>query len=361
MEFDLDADQRALRDAARVFLEREAPVSYARAMMDEPRGYRGDVWGKMADLGWMALPFPEDAGGVGQGFVSLAILLSEMGRVVLPGPYFSTVTLAGHAILEAGTEAQRKDLLPAICTGELVAAFADATQTVAVGRAGSGSTLDGEARYVLAGATAESLVVAASAASGPGLFLTNGGSATPVDVLDATRKVAHVRFEGAPAERLGDGEGGGGALQRVLDRACVGLAAEMLGGAERVLELSVEYAKQRVQFDRPIGSFQAVKHRAADMHLDVESLRNAVYYAAWAIERDHPDASLAASMAKAYASDAFRRVAASGIQIHGGIGFTWEHDMHLYFKRAKASEVAFGSADFHRDRMAGLLERRYGG
>jgi alkylation response protein AidB-like acyl-CoA dehydrogenase len=352
MEFDLDDDQRALRDAARVFLERETPVSYARAMMDDPRGYRDDVWRKMADLGWMALPFPEGSGGVGQGFVALAILLSEMGRVVLPGPYFSTVVLAGQAILEAGSEAQRKEILPAICSGELVAAFApDATVRV------EGDTLVGEARYVMNATTAERFVVATP----DGLVVTSPGdrsiAVTPVQTLDTTRGTAHVRFENVGFERLDDNESG---LQRVLDRAAVGLAAEMLGGAERVLELAVDYAKSRVQFDRPIGSFQALKHRAADMHSDVESLRNAVYYAAWAIERGHPDASLAASMAKAYASDAFRRVASSGIQVHGGIGFTWEHDMHLYFKRAKASEVAFGSADHHRERMAGLLEKRYG-
>jgi alkylation response protein AidB-like acyl-CoA dehydrogenase len=348
MEFDLDDDQRALRDAARAFLERETPVSYARAMMDDPLGYRADVWRKMADLGWMGLPFPEESGGVGQGFVALAILLSEMGRVVLPGPYFSTVVLAGHAILEAGSDAQRKDLLPGIAAGELVAAFARGGDVTAMdGR------LNGGARFVLDASAAGKIVVAV----GNELYLTDPGVITVVDTLDATRKVGHVRFENSEAERL---EGDPSALQCVLDRAAVGLAAEMLGGAERVLELAVDYAKSRVQFDRPIGSFQAVKHRAADMYSDVESLRNAVYYAAWAIERGHPDASLAASMAKAYASDAFRRVASSGIQVHGGIGFTWEHDMHLYFKRAKASEVAFGSADFHRERMAGLLERRYG-
>jgi alkylation response protein AidB-like acyl-CoA dehydrogenase len=171
--------------------------------------------------------------------------------------------------------------------------------------------------------------------------------------------VADLRFDEAPAERLG--EAGWDAVRRILDRAAVALSAEMLGGAERVLELSVEYAKERVQFDRPIGSFQAVKHRAADMLLEVESLRSAVYYAAWAVERDHPDASLAASMAKAYASDAYRRVASSGIQIHGGIGFTWEHDLHLYFKRARASEAAFGDATWHRERMAGLLRQKYRG
>ena len=353
MEFDLDADQRALRDAARAFLERETPISYARAMMDDERGYREDVWRKMAELGWMALPFPEDAGGVGQGFVALAILLAEMGRVVLPGPYFSSVVAAGHAILEAGSDAQRKELLGGICSGETIAAFAAETDIRV-----QGDKLHGAARYVMDAQAAQRFVLATT----DGLFVTDatseGITVTPVQTLDATRKVAHVQFVNAGSERL---EGSPSSLQRILDRASVGLAAEMLGAAERVVELAVDYAKQRVQFDRPIGSFQAVKHRAADMHLDVESLRNAVYYAAWAVERDHPDASLAASMAKAYASDAFRRVAASGIQVHGGIGFTWEHDMHLYFKRAKASEVAYGSADHHRERMATLLERRYGG
>ncbi|MEX2555326.1 MAG: acyl-CoA dehydrogenase family protein [Actinomycetota bacterium] len=356
MELELSDEQRALREAARAFLEREAPVSYAREMMDDPRGWRDDVWRKMAALGWMGLPFPEDAGGVGMGFSALAILLTEMGRVVLPGPYFSTVVLAGHAVLEAGSEEQRKELLPAIASGEITWAAALSDTGVEARPDGDAFVLNGEARYVLDGATADRIVVEA----GGELFVPDGAglSATPVELMDSTRRVAHVRFDGARAERLGDGDHG--ALDRVLDRAYVGLSAEMLGGAERVVELSVEYAKQRVQFDRPIGSFQAVKHRAADMLLDVESLRNAVSFAAWAIERGHPDASIASSMAKAYASDAYRRVASSGIQVHGGIGFTWEHDMHLYFKRAKASEAAFGSADWHRERLARLLETRYG-
>jgi alkylation response protein AidB-like acyl-CoA dehydrogenase len=369
MEFDLDDDQRALRDEARRFLEREAPVGYAREMLEDPRGWRDDVWRKAADLGWTALPFPEDAGGLGQGFVALAILLAEMGRVVHPGPFLSTVVLAGHAVLDAGTEAQRKEVLPAIAAGDLIATLAfdesparwDETGVALEARAdGDRYRLMGEKRFVTDGAEAQRLVVAARGPDGVGLFLTEGRegvTATPVAAMDQTRKAADLTFADAPAELLG--EPGWDRVQRVLDRAAVALAAEMLGGAERVLELSVEYAKERVQFDRPIGSFQAVKHRAAEMLLDVESIRSAVYYAAWALERDHGDASLAASMAKAYASDAFRRVAASGIQIHGGIGFTWEHDMHLYFKRAKGSEVSFGDATWHRERMAGLLRDRY--
>ena len=356
MELLLSDEQRALRDAARSFLEKEAPISYAREMIDDPRGRRDDVWRKMAELGWMGLPFPEDAGGVGLGFSSLAILLAEMGRVVLPGPYFSTVVLAGLTVLEAGTDGQKKDLLSAISAGDLTIAAALAGDEISVQADGDRFVLNGTARYVMDGAAADRIVVAANGA----LYLPEGDgfSATPITTMDATRKIAHVQLDDARAERLGDDDATA-AIERVLDRVYVALAAEMLGGAERVVEMSVQYAKERVQFDRPIGSFQAVKHRAADMLLDVESLRNTVSYAAWAIERDHPDASIAASMAKAYACDAFRRVASSGIQVHGGIGFTWEHDMHLYFKRAKASEAAFGSADFHRERLAGLLEKRY--
>ena len=368
MEFDLDDDQRALRDEARRFLEREAPVSYAREMMDDDRGYRDEVWRKMADLGWVGLPFPEEAGGLGQGFVALTILLSEMGRVVLPGPYFPTVVLGGQAILEAGTERQRKELVPAIAAGELITTLAyaepmghaDPSALACEARGdGDGFRLFGEKRMVPDAMVADRIVVTARAADGPSLFLVerDGVEVTPVLSMDRTRKVADLRLDGAVAERLGEADDD--PIQRVLDRAAVGLAAEMLGGAERVLELSVEYAKQRVQFDRPIGSFQAVKHRAADMLLHVESLRSAVYYAAWAVERDHSDASLAASMAKAYASDAYRDVAASGIQIHGGIGFTWEADLHLYFKRAKASEIAFGDAVWHRERVARILRDRY--
>jgi alkylation response protein AidB-like acyl-CoA dehydrogenase len=362
MQFDLTDEQRELRDTARRFLEREAPVAYARAMMDDPRGYRDDVWRKMADLGWMGLPFPEEHGGLGLGVVELAILLAEMGRVVLPGPYLSTVLLAGSALLLCGTEEQRKELLPRICGGELVATLAfgrpERPDKEGLTLEARGSALTGSASFVPDAAASEIVVVAART---PGLFAVRtdapGVRIDPVSIMDMTRKVAEVKLEGAPAEPLA--EDGWAPIQRVLDRAAVGLAAEALGGAERVLEVSVDYAKQRVQFDRPIGSFQAVKHRLADMLLDVESLRSAVYYAAWAVDRDHPDASLAASMAKAYASDAYRRVSASGIQVHGGIGFTWEHDMHLFFKRAKHDEVAFGDAVWHRERIAQILKRRY--
>jgi alkylation response protein AidB-like acyl-CoA dehydrogenase len=315
----------------------------------------------MAELGWCALPFPESYGGIEQGFIALAIVLAEMGRVVAPGPYASSVLLAGHAILETASDAQRKELLAPIAAGDVVATFAAATTPEAIAVEarphGSGHTLHGAHGFVFDGAHAGRVVVAANTVDGPALFVVERPAVTPVEWMDQTRKAADLAFDGELAEMLG--EPGWEPIQRALDRAAVGLAAEMLGGAERVLELSTQYAKDRVQFGKPIGSFQAVKHRAADMLLDVESLRSAVYYAAWAIERDHPDASLAASMAKACASDAYRRVAASGIQIHGGIGFTWEHDMHLFFKRAQVNEKAFGDATFHRERVAQILRSRY--
>ncbi len=352
MDFELDEQQRAVRDEARRFLEAEAPISYARRMMEDARGYDPDVHKKMAALGWTALPFPETDGGLDLGFIALAILLSEMGRVALPGPYLASVALGGFAVTTAGSKDQRARILPGVASGTQTACLAtDGRVDLRDGR------LHGSARFVIDGAIADHVVVVAHREGvGPGLFLADPVERDPVATLDQTRRLAHLTFDGAEAEPLGDA--GHEALHRVEAAAAIALAAEMLGGAERVLELSVDYAKEREQFGKPIGSFQAVKHRAADMAVAVESLRNAVYYAAWAIERDHPDAELAASMAKATASDAFRHVAASGIQVHGGIGFTWEHDMHLFFKRAKLDEVMFGDASAHRERIAAILQAR---
>jgi len=335
MDFDLDDQQRTLRDEARRFLEREAPITYARAMMEDERGYADGVWKQMADLGWMALDLPEEHGGLGLGFIAQAILLIEMGRVVMPGPYLSTVVLAGSAIALGGSESQRASLLPAIADGSVIC-------SVATGSIESG------ARFVTDGHIADPVVVI----DGERAFLAEPSERRAVEWMDLTRHVADLTF--TRAEPLGDAS----LVAAVLDRASVALAAEMLGSAERVLELSVEYAKQREQFGRPIGSFQAIKHKLADMLVDVESLRNAVYYAAWAIERGAPDAALAASVAKAAAGDLAVRVCKAGIQVHGGIGFTWESDMHLFLKRCKAGEVLFGDPTHHRERVARLLAAR---
>jgi alkylation response protein AidB-like acyl-CoA dehydrogenase len=354
VDFDLSDEQRELRDAARRYLEREAPIGYARAMMDDERGYRDVVWKQMAEQGWLALPLPVEHDGLGMGPIALSILLAEMGRVVAPGPYLSTV-LAGMAIADAGSKEQRQSHLPRIAAGEVIA-------TIAAGQGHideSGGRLRGERLFVPNGAIADLVVVVGQTSDeDAALFICEPTERAHVGYLDSTRKVAHLRFDGSSSERLGSSDLT--SVHRLLDRAALAIAAESLGGAERVTEMAVDYAKQRTQFGRPIGSFQAVKHRAADMLVDVESLRSAVYYAAWSAEREQPDSSLATSMAKAFAADAYRRVAQSGIQIHGGIGFTWEHDMQLYFKRAKANEVAFGDASFHRERVARLLRARSG-
>ncbi|MGZ4210754.1 MAG: acyl-CoA dehydrogenase family protein [Actinomycetota bacterium] len=351
MDFDLNDEQRDLRDAARRYLEREAPISYARAMLEDERGYRENVWKEMASLGWLALPLPAEYDGLDQGPIALSILLAEMGRVLTPGPYLSTV-LAATAIADAGTEDQKRRLLPRIAAGELTATIGMNERVDA-----QGDKLYGERRFVPGGMFAEIVVTPGHTPDGgAALFIAEPTERVPIMYMDETRHVAHHRFDGAPAEQLGESDIT--SIHRLLDRAALAIAAESLGGAERVTEITVDYAKSRTQFGRPIGSFQAVKHRAADMLVDVESLRSAVYYAAWAQEREQPDAPLATSMAKAFAADAYRRVAQSGIQIHGGIGFTWEHDMHLYFKRAKANEVAFGDATFHRERVAALLRAR---
>ncbi len=347
MDFDLDDQQRTLRDEARRFLEREAPIGYARSMMEDERGYTDVVWKQMADLGWMALDLPEEHGGLGLGFIAQAIMLIEMGRVVLPGPYLSTVVLGGSAIALGGSAEQRATLLPRIADGSLTLSLTDHGSLQA--RDGE---IHGESRFVTDGHVAERIV----ARAGDALYLTEPSHRRTVEWMDATRRVADLRFDGSAAEPVGTSEAG--TVRAVLDRASAALAAEMLGAAERVLEISVDYAKQRQQFGRPIGSFQAIKHRLADMLVDVESLRNAVYYAAWAIERGAPDASLAASVAKAAAGDIAVRVCKSGIQVHGGIGFTWESDMHLFLKRCKADEVLFGDPTHHRERVARLLSAR---
>ncbi|HEX9776312.1 MAG TPA: acyl-CoA dehydrogenase family protein [Actinomycetota bacterium] len=352
MDFDLDDEQRALRDEARRFLEAEAPIAYARSVMDG-----GPLDAKMAsrvaELGWNAIPFPEEHGGLDMGFIPLALLAIEMGRVVYPGPYASTM-IGGIAIAESGGDEQRARLLPGIARGATTATLARDGHVVA-----HGDRLSGIRRFVLDGADAEVVVVVAQLEDGmPALFLAEPTARAPLTTIDGTRALADLTFDDAPAERLE--HAGSNVLRRVEDRACVLLAAEMLGCAERALELSTEYAKQREQFGRPIGSFQAVKHRLADMLVDVESLRNAVSYAAWAIEREHPDAGLAAATAKATASDATRRVTAGAIQVHGGIGFTWEHDAHLFFKRVKLAANAFGDATFHRERIARLIAARAG-
>jgi alkylation response protein AidB-like acyl-CoA dehydrogenase len=371
VNFAFSDEQEQLRDSVRRFLDAKSPSSEVRRLMETTEGYDPAVWGQMAnELGLQSLHIPEEHGGQGFSFVELGIVLEEMGRVLLCAPYFSTVVLAADAIMNAGTSEQQGALLPGIASGETIATLAftepngrwDATGIEMVAR-GSGDeyTLDGTKMFVLDGHTADLVVVAArlegtEGEDGISLFTVAGDAAgltrTALSTMDQTRKQAKLEFSGVSARPLGVPGAGWSALSKTLDQAAVGLANEMVGGAQRVLDMSVEYAKVRVQFGRPIGSFQAIKHKCADMLLETESGKSAAYYAAWAAGEDNDELPVAASLAKAYCSDAYSHSAAENIQIHGGIGFTWEHDAHLYFKRAKSSELLLGDATYHRELLA---------
>ncbi len=368
MDFGFSQEQELLRQSAQDFLAKECPMTYVRQMMEDDRGYAEEQWQKMAELGWLGLIYPEEYGGAGLGMVDLVVILEEMGRVVLPGPFFSTVLLGGLTLLEGGSAEQKKRFLPDLVGGKIKATLALLEPVVrwdAEGiqlraeRAGQGYRLSGTKLFVLDAHVADFLVVAARADEGISLFLLErakpGVGVTLLKTMDQTRKLCEVALDQVqvgPEAILGAAGEGWGVLSRVIDQAKVGLCAEMCGGAQRVLDMSVEYAKVREQFGRPIGSFQAIQHKCANMLMQVESAKSATYYAAWAVANKVPEAPLAAAMAKAYCSDAYRQVAGEGIQVHGGIGFTWEHDMHIYFKRAKSSEVMFGDATWNRELVA---------
>ena len=375
MNFGFNEEQELLRSTARKFFENECPSTAVRALMEGPAGMTPALWAKIAEQGWIGLIYPEEHGGMALGFVDLVVLMEEMGRAVMPGPFFSTVLLGGLAILEAGNDAQKKEWLPRLASGERRVTLAWMEPSAALGpqgitlqatAAGGGYQLSGTKLFVPDAHTADAIVVAArtggTGEAGVSLFLvpkgTPGLEVKLLPTMDQTRKLCEVALSsvsvGANA-LLGEAGAGWKSLARVLDRATVALCAEMCGGAQKVLEMTVEYAKIRQAFGKPIGSYQGVKHRAADMLVDVENSKSITYYAAWAMDEGAAEGPLAVSMAKAYVSDAYRRVAAAGIQLHGGIGFTWEHDLHLYFKRAKGSEFTFGDATYHRERVAQLV------
>ncbi len=364
-----------LRRSAREFLAKECSPKVVRKLMESADGYDAALWNKIAGLGWTALGIPEQYGGVGT-FLDLVVVLEEAGRALLPGPFFSTMGLAVPALIEAGTDAQKKEVLGAIAEGKARATLAltepsgrwDADSVKLSARpSGGGWRLDGIKLFVPDAATADHTVVVArtrgEGEDGITLFLVQGRpkgmTVKPLETLDMTRRWSEVHFDGVElgAEAvMGAPDRAWPQLKRALEWATAALCAEMVGGVQKVLETSTEYAKTRHQFGKPIGIYQAVSHKIADMLVLSESGRSATYYAAWTVDADAPDRSLASSMAKAYVSDAYRKVAGDGIQVHGGIGFTWEHDMHLYFKRAKSSEVTLGDATYHRELVAQALD-----
>jgi alkylation response protein AidB-like acyl-CoA dehydrogenase len=374
LRFSFSDEQEEFRRVVRRFLEDRSPPGEVRRLMETPEGFDRDVWAQLSsELGLPGVQVPEEYGGQGFGFAELGIALEEMGRALLCAPYLGSVALAANAILNAATETRKKELLPGIASGEVIATLAlsepegrwhAAGISLAATRADGGFHLDGVKSYVLDGHTADLVVVVARTPGSSGeqgiTFFTVPGDAPGLErrllsTLDSTRKQARLEFSGVRAEPLGELDAGGPALARTLDLAAIALANEMVGGAQKVLEMAVDYAKKRVQFGRPIGSFQAIKHKCADMLLEVELAKSAAYYAAAAADEDDAELPALAALAKSLASDAFRQAAAENIQIHGGVGFTWEYDAQLYFKRAKGSEVFLGDPAHHREVLAQRL------
>jgi alkylation response protein AidB-like acyl-CoA dehydrogenase len=367
MDFDLSKPQKLLKDSARAFLARECKPSRVRELMDTDTAHDKQLWQAIAEQGWTGLVISEEHGGLGLGLVEMAAVAEEMGRACLPGPFLSTFTAA--ALIErAGSAAQRTKYLEPIAAGELKPTIALLEEgaswdpnavKVGASRENGRFLITGRKMFVPDCGVADLLVCVAR--DGDSLALlpietgADGVSMKAMSSMDETRKLYEVAFEGvsvAQADVLGADGDAGGALLAALEVATVALCAEMVGGMQWILDTTVEYAKTRQQFGRAIGSFQAVQHQCADMLLMTESARSAAYYAAWALSESDPAASGAVSTAKAYCSDAYRNVANRGVQVHGGIGFTWEHDLQLYYKRSKSSETLFGDATFHRERIA---------
>jgi alkylation response protein AidB-like acyl-CoA dehydrogenase len=356
MQFGLSESQEFLRDSARKFFAGECPGAEVRRLMETDTAFDPALWSKLTHQGYTGIIFPEEYGGVGLGRVELALLMEEAGRALLPGPFFSTVAFAGSALDVVARQEHKKKYLTPICQGAARATVAvlEASASWNLSTLQLSSTkgkLTGEKLFVADAAVADFLLVVAR----DGIFLVEakatGLKILPMASMDFTRKLYTVQFNNTPAEKIGETS----AVPRAFDIATSALCAEMVGGMQRVLDITVEYAKARKQFGKPIGMFQAVQHQCADMYLETESSRSAVYYAAWALEENAPDAASAVSIAKMYASDASRTVGNRGIQVHGGMGFTWENDLHLYYRRAKSSETAFGDATFHRERLAQLV------
>jgi alkylation response protein AidB-like acyl-CoA dehydrogenase len=377
MDIGFSEEQELLRDTARKFLEAACTTKFVRERMATSEAVTPEFWSQLAEQGWLGINFAEEDGGSGLGLTDLVVLMEEMGRAVMPGPYLATALLGGAAIREAGSAAQRQEYLPRIAAGEFKATLA-ATEpnarwdapgiTMSAQPMRGGFELSGSKLFVPDAHLADVIVVAARTRDGStmedgvSLFLVPKDAAglgmSLMLSIDETRKLCELRFDNVAVPQtalIGGLHEGWPALGRVYAGAAVALSAEMCGGAQRVLEMTVEYAKLRETFGKPIGSYQGVKHKCADMLVEVENAKSLTYYAAWAVDENQADAPLAVSMAKSYASDASRKVSNAGIQLHGGIGMTWEHDLHLYMKRAKASEVAFGDATWHRERVASLL------
>lgn len=378
MDIKLNEDQIEIARQARRFCENESPMAYVRAMFEDGRGFTDPFWAKQAEMGWAAMCVPEAYGGLAMQLTDLAVVLEEMGRAMTPGPFFSTVCLAAEAVMAAGNESQKAEFLSPLAMGEMKGTLAlheadggaDPSYVQMTARAdGDGYVLEGTKVPVPDAHVADIIVCAARTRAGNvpengiTLFLVDprakGVSITPLPAMDGTRKLCAVAFKGVRVDSsrvLGKADGGWGPLSRVLARAQVALCAESLGGAHKAMEIATQYAKERIQFDQPIGAYQAIKHRCAQIYVEAESARSLLYWAAWAQDNeDARTAQIAASVAKAYCSEVYRNATAGAIQVLGGTGFSWEHDIHLYLKRAKANEVMLGDPVYHRERVVQLI------
>jgi len=367
MNFGFTEEQELLRQEARKFLDAHCPNAEVRRIAETPAGHCPKLWKQIAELGWTGLTIAEQHGGAGLGFVDLVVLLEEAGRSLFPSPLVAT-TLAAAALAEAGSHAQQARWLPALADGSRIGTLAwleadDRLGAEGVQLAGTpeggGFRLSGQKRFVLDAGNAQLLVASFRAGPGDGGVRlavvpadAPGVTVSPTPSLDATKRMGDVRFADVlvPAADVLERA----PLERIQDLATAAVTAEMIGSAEGAHRLTVEFARQRVQFGKPIGQFQAVKHPLAEMYVDVESFKSILYYAAWALDERHEDAPRAVSMAKAYASDAFARIGIDAVQLHGAVGYTWEYDAQLYLKRSKWARATFGDAAWHYERVARL-------
>ena len=369
MDLGLTEIQQMLKNSAREFLSQECPLTLVREMEEDERGYTDELWRQITSLGWTGIAFPEQYGGTGGSFLDLTILLEEIGRSLTPGPFFSTVVLGGFTVLDAGTDAQKQYMLPGICSGQtrMTLALTEASATyepwgieTTATREGDGFRIDGRKLFVPDAHAADVILVAARTsrsddpAGGITLFFVNSGApgmtVTQLSTISSDRQ-CEISLEGVtvPAEAvLGEVDGGWPIIQRALQRATAAHCIQMLGGADAVVEMTVEYAKQRTQFGRPVGTFQAVQHHCANMATDVEGCRQIAYHAAWKVSEGGP-AEMEVAMAKAWVSSAYQRVCNLAHQCHGAIGFTKEHDLQLYTRRAKVQELTYGDVNFHKE------------
>lgn len=376
MDFGFSQEQEMLREATQRFLTDHCPAKFVRSMMADETAHDAEFWKQIVGLGWTALMIPEQYGGQGGTFLDMAVVIEEAGKALVPGPFFASALLGAPVICEGGSEEQRKRLLPPIAAGDRIATLALAEMAgrfdargvaLAAKKTDSGYLLSGEKMFVPDAHVADSIVVAVRTGKGTreaGITLmmvdrrAPGLTVTQLKTVDMTRRLCHLRLDNVAVARenvIGAEGRGWPILQRVLEIATTALSVEMVGTAQKALDLSVEYAKTRVQFGKPIGSFQAVKHKCVDMLVAVENARSLAYYACWAVDSSAAEAGTAAAMAKAYASDMAKNVTSEAIQVHGGIGFTWEHDLHLFHRRALAGEANLGNAPVHRETVAKAL------